>query len=112
MTVYTEKIREIARRLLKECKVEMVIGFRAGSMPMMNEPCFIRSPEQADQLVWDSNCGINLANYLTNRKEDKIGIVAKGMRFPEYRHPHSGKQNQTRATGHHRRALPGDDRQT
>jgi formate dehydrogenase subunit beta len=78
MTVYTEKIREIARRLLKECKVEMVIGFRAGSMPMMNEPCFIRSPEQADQLVWDSNCGINLANYLTNRKEDKIGIVAKG----------------------------------
>ncbi len=78
MTVYTQKIREIAQRLLKECKVEMVIGFRAGSMPMMNEPCFIRSPEQADQLVWDSNCGINLANYLTNRKEDKIGIVAKG----------------------------------
>jgi ferredoxin len=28
-------------------------------------------------LVWDSNCGINLANYLTDRKE-KIGIVAKG----------------------------------
>jgi hypothetical protein len=28
-------------------------------------------------LVWDSNCGINLANYLTNRKE-KIAIVAKG----------------------------------
>jgi hypothetical protein len=29
MTGYTEKIREIAGRLLKECKVEMVIGFRA-----------------------------------------------------------------------------------
>jgi ferredoxin len=28
-------------------------------------------------LVWDSNCGINLANYLTNRTE-KIGIIAKG----------------------------------
>ena len=78
MTAYTEKIREIAQRLLKECKVEMVIGFRAGTMPMMNEPCFIRKPDQADQLVWDSNCGINLANYLTNRKEGKIGIVAKG----------------------------------
>jgi formate dehydrogenase subunit beta len=50
----------------------------AGTMPMMNEPCFvIRKPEEADQLVWDSNCGINLANYLTNRKE-KIAIVAKG----------------------------------
>jgi formate dehydrogenase (coenzyme F420) beta subunit len=78
MTAYTDKIKEIAHRLLAECKVEMVIGFRAGSMPMMNEPCFIRKAGDADQLIWDSNCGINLANYLTNRKEEKIGIVAKG----------------------------------
>jgi len=78
MIAYTEKIRETAQRLLKECRVEMVIGFRAGSMPMMNEPCFIRKPEDAGQLVWDSNCGINLANYLSDRKEGKIGIVAKG----------------------------------
>jgi formate dehydrogenase subunit beta len=77
MSTYTEKIRAIAQRLLKECRVEMVIGFRQGSMPMMNEPCIVRKPEEVDQLVWDSNCGINLANYLTNRKE-KIGIVAKG----------------------------------
>jgi ferredoxin len=55
----------------------MVIGFRKGSMPMMNEPCFINKAEDAARLVWDSNCGINLANYLTNRKE-KIGIIAKG----------------------------------
>ncbi|KJS33371.1 MAG: 4Fe-4S ferredoxin [Desulfatitalea sp. BRH_c12] len=77
MSTYTDKIRETAQRLLKECKVEMVIGFRKGSQPMMNEPCVVRSPEEVDQLIWDSNCGINLANYLTNRKE-KIGIVAKG----------------------------------
>lgn len=78
MIAYTEKIREISQRLLKACQVEMIIGFRAGSVPMMNEPCFIRKPEDADQLVWDSHCGINLANYLTNRKEQKIGIIAKG----------------------------------
>ncbi len=77
MSTYTEKIRETAQRLLKECKVEMVIGFREGSVPMMSEPCFVRKPEDVDSLIWDSNCGINLANYLTNRKE-KIGIVAKG----------------------------------
>ncbi len=77
MSTYTEKIREIARRLLKECQVEMVIGFRKGSMPLMNEPCIVRKAEDVDNLVWDSNCGINLANYLSNRKE-KIGIVAKG----------------------------------
>ncbi len=77
MSTYTEKIREIAKRLLKECQVEMVIGFRQGSMPMMNEPCFVTKPEDVGNLIWDSNCGINLTNYLTNRKE-KIGIVAKG----------------------------------
>jgi formate dehydrogenase subunit beta len=77
MSTYTEKIREIALRLLKECKVEMVIGFRQGSVPMMSEPCVVRKHEEVDRLIWDSNCGINLANYLTNRK-GKIGIVAKG----------------------------------
>ena len=77
MTSYTEKIREVSERLLKECKVEMVIGFRQGTLPMMNEPYFAKTPEEVRQLVWDSNCGINLANYLTNRTE-KIGIIAKG----------------------------------
>ena len=36
-----------------------------------------KRPAEVEQLVWDSHCGINLANYLTDRKE-KIGIVAKG----------------------------------
>jgi formate dehydrogenase subunit beta len=44
---------------------------------MMNEPHFAKSPAEVEKLVWDSHCGINLANYLTDRKE-KIGIVAKG----------------------------------
>ena len=77
MVGYTDKIKEIACRLLKECTVDMVIGFRKGSMPMMNEPCFATSPEAVETLVWDSNCGINLANYLTNRKE-KVAVIAKG----------------------------------
>ncbi len=78
MQTYTEKIREISRRLLESRQVDMVIGFRVGSIPMMNEPCMIRKPQDVDQLVWDSHCGINLANYLTDRKNVKIGIVAKG----------------------------------
>jgi ferredoxin len=75
---YTEKIQEIAKRLLEEGAVEMVIGFRKGTVPMMNEPCFVRSLPEVSQLVWDSNCGINLCNYLTDRKEKKIAVVAKG----------------------------------
>jgi formate dehydrogenase subunit beta len=77
MIVYTEKIRQIAQRLLQECRVEAVIGFRRGSVPMMNEPCWVKKAQDVDQLVWDSHCGINLANYLTDRKE-KIAVVAKG----------------------------------
>lgn len=77
MLGYIDKIKEISEKLLKDCQVDMVIGFRKGSQPMMNEPCFINNTADLDQLVWDSNCGINLANYLTNRKE-KIGIIAKG----------------------------------
>ncbi|MGA8178524.1 MAG: 4Fe-4S dicluster domain-containing protein, partial [Desulfobacterales bacterium] len=77
MVSYIEKIREISRRLLSESKVDLVIGFRKGTVVMMNEPCFVKTVKDVDQLVWDGNCGINLANYLTDRKE-RIGIIAKG----------------------------------
>jgi ferredoxin len=77
MLEYIKTIQEISQRLLKEKKVDMIIGFRKGTIPMMNEPYFVKRPEDGDKLVWDSNCGINLANYVTDRKE-KIGIIAKG----------------------------------
>jgi len=77
MTGYIEKMKEISEKLLKECKVDLVMGFRKGTVPMMNEPYFAKTPEDLQNLVWDSNCGINLANYLTNRTE-KIAIIAKG----------------------------------
>lgn len=77
MIEYTEKIRETAKRLLTDKKIDIFIGYRKGSVPMMNEPVLIRDPERADVLHWDSNCGLNLCNYLTRRTE-KIGIVANG----------------------------------
>lgn len=77
MHAYTEKIREAAKRLLAEKSVDCVIGFRKGTMPFMNEPILAKTPEQADLLVWDGNCGINLANYLPKRT-DRVAIVAKG----------------------------------
>ena len=72
-----KKIQDIARKLLKEKKVDIVIGFEKGTLPSSATPCFIRSPDEADKLIWNSFCGNNLANYLPKRK-DKIGIVAKG----------------------------------
>ncbi|MBW2609872.1 MAG: 4Fe-4S dicluster domain-containing protein [Deltaproteobacteria bacterium] len=77
MREYTEKIRETAKRLLKDGKVDVFIGYKKGSVPMMNEPVLISDPEKTDLLYWDSNCGLNLCNYLTKRT-DRIGIVATG----------------------------------
>ena len=77
MLSYTEKIREIAGRLLASGAVDMVIGFRQGTIPMMNEPHFAKTPAEAQKLVWDSHCGINLANYLTDRKD--FMIVSGGV---------------------------------
>ena len=77
MLEYTEKIREIARKLLEEEKVDVFIGYKKGSVPMMNEPVLIRHPKDVDLLIWDMNCGLNLCNYLT-RRTDRVGIVANG----------------------------------
>jgi formate dehydrogenase subunit beta len=77
MLEYTFKIRETAKKLLEEGKVDVFIGYKKGSVPMMNEPVLISDPEKADLLYWDSNCGLNLCNYLTKRTE-KIGIIANG----------------------------------
>lgn len=77
MLAYIDKIKEISKRLLKSCEVDMVIGFRKGTMPMMSEPFYAKTVSDVENMVWDSNCGINLANYLTDRKE-KIGVIAKG----------------------------------
>ncbi|MDY6972489.1 MAG: 4Fe-4S dicluster domain-containing protein [Thermodesulfobacteriota bacterium] len=77
MIEYTEKIRETARRLLEERKVDVFIGYRKGSVPMINNPVMVSDPDKVDQLYWDSNCGLNLCNYLTKRT-DRIGILANG----------------------------------
>jgi ferredoxin len=77
MSGYTEKIRELAKKLLTEGTVDSVIGFREGSIPLISEPCLATKPEDVDKLVWNSFCGVNLANYLTKRT-DRIAVVAKG----------------------------------
>ncbi len=73
----TTEIREAARKLLRDKKVQVVIGFEQGSMPLRSRPCFVRKEEDADRLVWDGFCENSLAAYLPKRKE-RAAIVAKG----------------------------------
>ena len=77
MPEYATKIREIAKRVLEDGKVDVVIGYKKGSIPMVNEPVLIRDPNGVENLIWDSHCALNLCNYLTKRK-DRIGIIANG----------------------------------
>jgi formate dehydrogenase subunit beta len=72
-----EKLMQIALKLLVENRVDAVLGFQRGTIPMMSQPILIREPEQVDRLHWDSFCAANLANYLPQRK-DRVAVVAKG----------------------------------
>jgi coenzyme F420-reducing hydrogenase beta subunit len=77
MPEHETKMREIARRALEDGKVDVVIGYKKGSIPMVNEPVLISNPDGVENLIWDSHCALNLCNYLTGRK-DRIGIIANG----------------------------------
>ena len=73
----TAAMRQTARKLLEEDKVDLIIGFEDGTLPLRSSPCFIRSPEEAERLTWNSSCENNLAQYLPGRKE-RVGVIAKG----------------------------------
>jgi len=71
-----EVLRRTVEELLRLEKVDLVIGYERGSLPLRTTPCFLRDPRDADRLVWDATCENNLSAYLKERKE-KIAIVAK-----------------------------------
>ncbi|MEW5766854.1 MAG: 4Fe-4S ferredoxin [bacterium] len=73
----SNKIREIAGHLLAENKVEAVVGFRPGTIPLISAPTVVRTEAEAAGLHWDRFCGVNLANYLPKRTE-KMAVIAKG----------------------------------
>ncbi|MBI9092006.1 MAG: Coenzyme F420 hydrogenase/dehydrogenase, beta subunit C-terminal domain [Desulfobacterium sp.] len=77
MNNYTKNIRKISSNLLEDGRVDLVLGFKRGTLPMASVPGIARTPEEAQGFVWDTNCRLNLANYITDQKE-KIGIIAKG----------------------------------
>lgn len=89
-----EKLREEAKKLLVEKKVDVIIGYEQGTLPLVATPCFITVPEETEKLVFNSFCVQNLAQYVTDiinrhrdsqkrlKEEDKtkkiVGVVARG----------------------------------
>jgi len=72
-----QKIRETARELLAQGKVDCVLGYTDGSIPMRARPFFATTQEEVDQLCWTGFCTGNLAKLLIGRS-DRVAIVAQG----------------------------------
>lgn len=77
-----DQLRDMAVKLFKDGSVDLLIGYEAGSLPLRASPCVVKDAQQTDRLVWNINCGPNLATYLLPVAKanpgKKIGIVAKG----------------------------------
>jgi len=73
-----EKIREEAKSLLVAGRVDFVIGFEEGTLPLRASPVFIYNKDDTEKLIWNSFCESNLATYLTKVGDKKVAIVAKG----------------------------------
>ncbi|MHB8806343.1 MAG: 4Fe-4S dicluster domain-containing protein [Anaerolineaceae bacterium] len=74
-----QKIQTEAKRLLKDGVVDVVIGFKKGTLPYKMQPCFIQHADQVDLLEMNGLCSNNLAVYLNHRpKGEKTAIVCRG----------------------------------
>jgi ferredoxin len=89
-----KKLREEARKLLIEKRVDAIVGYEDGTLPLTATPCFIINPNDADKLVWNRFCTQNLAKFVHDlvmqhkesqkrvKPQDRIkkafGVVARG----------------------------------
>ncbi len=74
-------LRDLARQLLADGSVAVVIGYEEGARDV--RPTFITSPDDADRLIFDARCVQNLAAYLTRSRSHvarlgKPAVVVKG----------------------------------
>ena len=83
------KMRDAAAKLLAEKAVDLIVGFRNGSLPQTARPYFVRNADAVGDLVWNRRCAANLAVFLPklfekpqkpreDYKPPRVGIVAKG----------------------------------
>jgi formate dehydrogenase subunit beta len=89
-----KQLREEAKKLLAEKKVDIIVGYEEGTLPYQAAPCFVEDPEDAVKLVWNNYCSVNLAKYVQDiifqhkesqkrakpeeRTKKIVGVVARG----------------------------------
>lgn len=68
MQEIVERIREEARRLFQDDRVDVIIGYQQGVDDEAVTPCFVTEASQVDRLILDERCTHNLAKYLVGRE--------------------------------------------
>ena len=71
MTNAEKELQDIARRLLEEKKVDLVIGYGRGTVPLRSVPLFVHTPEEAEKLM--NFVGELKSDFNTNTKFIDIG---------------------------------------
>ena len=71
------KLKEEAGKLLKEGRVEYIIGFGKGTVKFRTSPLITNKEEDLDNLVINPFIANNLSRYPTELKS-RVGIVVKG----------------------------------
>lgn len=76
-----QELRQLAKQLLAEKKVDLVIGYEEG--PRGVRPAFADTPEKAERLIFDARCLHNLASYLNPRRKHlgrygRKAVIVKG----------------------------------
>jgi ferredoxin len=80
MDAMTNAIRQAARALFDEGKLDILVGFEKGSAGYRCRPSFVASAAETERLVWDATCSNNLAVYLPflfQRPPQKKGVEVK-----------------------------------
>lgn len=77
-----EEIRKslnvIVKSLISEKKVEYVLGFEEGTLPLKSVPLYIEKEEDIGRLIWNEYCNLNLVKFLLEEPHGKkIGIILK-----------------------------------
>ncbi|TES83385.1 MAG: 4Fe-4S ferredoxin [Dehalococcoidia bacterium] len=72
-----QKLRQEAKALLEQKRVDWIIGFTPGSLKFTTTPLITRDKADTERLVINPFITNNLANFLTEIK-GRVGIVAKG----------------------------------
>ncbi|MFN8178848.1 MAG: hydrogenase iron-sulfur subunit [bacterium] len=75
----TSHLRALAASLLREGKVDTVLGWARGSLPGRRIPTFVRSAGALDTLLFDHRCHADLAAYLAGpgRVRGKVAVLLK-----------------------------------